>query len=123
MAGNLRILDLCENIFPFLEIFDEILYRSCVSTHFFHALQVELKMRNMPFSERMNVSFLTNHDFVDESGCVSVLDGYPNLLDTSQFVLEMFEEKHKVPNCKNMTFHKYFHALLSFYNFVDFMAF
>jgi hypothetical protein len=64
------------------------------------------------------IALFAQDDFVDEKAQFGGSHGDPRLLGAGEVVLEVFEERHKIPNRVYMVFHE----ALEFFLAVDFVV-
>src|SRR5882757_5024713 len=57
-------------------------------------------------SVRPKVALLTNHDLIYQSRRMWIIDRKPGNAGARQVTLKAFEERHEIPNGKDVVFHK-----------------
>ena len=75
----------------FSESADIVLDNASVSVDFLHGFNIKFKVRGVTVSIWMCISFLAQHDFVDESGSTSGCRREPYSVDTGEVSLKAFK--------------------------------
>lgn len=106
----------------FSESADVVLDNTGISFDFLHGFDVQLKVRSMAVPVWMHVSLLTQDDLIDKPSSAPGDRWQPNRVNTGQIPLKCLEEKHEVPNGKDMCLHKDLNLRLMVDSLIDLMT-